>query len=345
MGGFAIGNLLAATAIDEAVNLGQANSLYLRLDGTSTMAAALDMGGFAINAVLDPVLAQDAATKAYVDTFLPLAGGTMSGALDMGGFAINAVLNPVLAQDAATKDYVDTEISGLASGGTFVAVAGDTMTGDLTMDAGAQILADQGITATPGYAFDGRNDTGMWDDGTSLLFAVDGVDSLTITPSAGTNIFDVHGRQVVNVADPTANDHAVTKGFLDASFMVKLLGSVTGVDLLSTGTTTIYTVPATKKHIITHIIVRATAYTPGGAPTNPAVSVGLTGSFDQIIPNGTVLDWGGTAGASDQVVYLQPKDGADTPNALDLVRFQVDTAGAGTFSALAATVYVLGIEL
>ena len=68
-------------------------------------------------------------------------------------------------------------------------------------------------------------------------------------------------------------------------------------------------------------------------------------SFDQLIDDNTELDWGGTAGAAGQVVYLQPKDGADTPNAGDLVRFQVDTAGGGTFSALAATVYVLGIEL
>jgi hypothetical protein len=98
-------------------------------------------------------------------------------------------------------------------------------------------------------------------------------------------------------------------------------------------------------HIITQVIVRATDYTPGAGPTNPEASVGLTGSFNQIIENNTELDWGGTAGAADQVVYLQPKDGADSPNAGDLVRFQVDTAGGGDFSALDATVYVLGIEL
>jgi hypothetical protein len=98
-------------------------------------------------------------------------------------------------------------------------------------------------------------------------------------------------------------------------------------------------------HIITQVIVCTTAYTPGVTPTNPEASVGLTGSYDQIITDATELDWGGTAGASDQAVYLQPKDGADTPNAGSIVRFQVDTAGAGTFSALAATVYVLGIEL
>jgi hypothetical protein len=167
---------------------------------------------------------------------------------------------------------------------------------------------------------------------------------LSISPAGGSNEVDVHGRQVVGVADPTADDHAVTKGFVDAQMHTKLLGSVSGVDLLSTSVTPVYTIPAGKMHIITQVIVRATAYTPGGAPTNPVGSVGLSGSYEQIVVD-TTLDWGGTAGAGDQVVYLQPKDGADSPNAGSVVRFQVDTAGGGTFSALDATVYVLGIEL
>jgi hypothetical protein len=98
-------------------------------------------------------------------------------------------------------------------------------------------------------------------------------------------------------------------------------------------------------HIITHIIVRATAYTPGGAPANPVASVGLSpGSSDEFVDMET-LDWGGIAGAADQAVYLEPQDGSPTPNSAEIVRFRVDTAAAGTFSALTATVYVLGIEL
>ena len=347
MGGFVIGNLLAATANDEAVNLGQGNSLWLRLDGTSSMTGALDMNGNQINDVTDPTLAQDAATKNYADsTFLDLAGtSSMTGDLDMNANQINNLAAPTVAADAATKDYVDTEITNLNLAGTFLPLAGGTMTGDLITDTGVQISADDGVLAQPAYAFTSALDTGMWYDGTNLRLAISAGNGVTIAPASGTNDVDVHGRQVVGVADPTADDHAVTKGHLDNQSFVKLLGSVTGVDLLTTGTTNIYTVPTGKMHIITQILVRTTAYTPGGAPTNPDVSVGLTGSFNQIVDNNTVLDWGGTAGAADQVVYLQPKDGADTPNASDLVRFQVDTAGGGTFSALTATVYVLGIEL
>jgi hypothetical protein len=44
--------------------------------------------------------------------FLPLAGGTMSGAINMDAQPINNLLDPSLAQDAATKNYVDSIVAG-----------------------------------------------------------------------------------------------------------------------------------------------------------------------------------------------------------------------------------------
>jgi hypothetical protein len=47
------------------------------------------------------------ATNAGLATKLPLAGGTMTGAIAMGTSKITGLGNPTLAQDAATKFYVD----------------------------------------------------------------------------------------------------------------------------------------------------------------------------------------------------------------------------------------------
>ena len=145
----------------------------------------------------------------------------------------------------------------------------------------------------------------------------------------------------MGVADPVDDDEAVNKGFLDAQTHTKLLGSVSGVDLTATGATAVYIVPATKMHIITHIIVQATSFS--GSPSDPGVSlfVGSDTPANQIVLSDTTISWGGT-GASDQAVYLVPKDGSPTPNSLSTVNFDVDTGASGT---LVATVYVLGIEL
>ena len=347
MGGFGIGNLLAATANDEAVNLGQGNSLWLRLDGTSAMTGELDMGGSAISNVLAATANDEAVNLGQADgLYLDLLGtSAMQAILNMGSFKISAVANPTLAQDVATMDYVDTEITGLNLGGTYVAIIGDTMTGDLAMGSGAQHLADDGLLAEPAYAFNSAVDSGMYWDGTNLRMVVDASAAITIGPASGTNDIDVHGRTIVGVANPVADTDAVNLGTLNAFAATKLLGSVTGVDLMSVGSTDIYTVPTGKSHIMVHVIVVPTDYTPLGAPTNPSCSLQTSVSgIGSIVPV-TAVDWGGISGAADQASYLTPKNGALTPNAASVIRFRVDTAAGGTFSALTATVYILGIEL
>jgi hypothetical protein len=53
--------------------------------------------------------------------YLAKTGGTMSGAINMGSNLLNSVTNPVSAQDAATKNYVDTSVvsKSLVIGGNF----------------------------------------------------------------------------------------------------------------------------------------------------------------------------------------------------------------------------------
>lgn len=129
-----------ASAARSTLGLGtmavEAASDYVAIAG-DTMSGALDMGSNNITNVSDPVNAQDAATKAYVDqvggNFVDAAGDTMTGDLDMDG---NSIVDANFDIDVATDRKA--LISGFSEHDTLAPAAKELCY--LTVDSGAAKL-------------------------------------------------------------------------------------------------------------------------------------------------------------------------------------------------------------
>jgi len=123
-----LNELAAALNDDASFHTTVTNSLAGKLPlAGGTMTGQLSLGANKIVSVADPTLAQDVATKAYVDaadsTGLPLSGGTMSGAIAMGTNKITGLGTPTDAADATTKAYTDSILGSATSAADSAAAA------------------------------------------------------------------------------------------------------------------------------------------------------------------------------------------------------------------------------
>ena len=128
--------------------------------------------------------------------YVKRAGDTMTGALDMQNHKVTNVAVPTETADAANKGYVDTAISGLTNGTTampYVKKAGDTMTGDLNMNANF-------ILNATGFGFSSNNDPAVVNNQGETAIAT---------------IENYQNYRVLNVATPVKDTHAATKKYVD----------------------------------------------------------------------------------------------------------------------------------
>ena len=148
-----LNELAAALNDDASFHTTITNSLAGKLPlAGGTMTGQLSLGANKIVSVADPTLAQDVATKAYVDaadtTGLPLAGGTMSGAIAMGTNKITGLGTPTDAADATTKAYTDSILGSATSAADSAAAASTSASNAATSASNAATSA----TAASGSA-------------------------------------------------------------------------------------------------------------------------------------------------------------------------------------------------
>jgi hypothetical protein len=168
----------------------------------------LDLGTYQIKNMGEPTLAQDAATKNYVDTTtVASAGDSMTGNLAMGSNKVTGLGEPSASQDAATKNYVDT---------TTVASAGDNMTGNLAM--GSNKVTGLGEpTASQDAATKNYVDTTTWNVTSETLDSTEAWvsnDSVIATTGATTNETDIRYDTLVQTATPAGSSWRTGKTWL-----------------------------------------------------------------------------------------------------------------------------------
>ena len=164
----------------------------------------------------DPTLAQDAATKNYVDTrgLQDFDGANTTSDVNLNSNKLTNVTDPGSNQDAATKNYVDTQDA------LQVTKAGDSMSGNLAMGGnditGVNSVRDLIAPAAGSHA-------------TNKTYVDAGdADQVNKTGDSMTGALAMGDNKITGLATPTSTADATNKSYVDAEIATTLATGVAG---------------------------------------------------------------------------------------------------------------------
>jgi hypothetical protein len=238
------------------------NPLVDFTDGSTLVAADLDT-----NALQQTYINQE-----QDDQFQDSISINAQGLLDAGGKRITDVGNPVNAQDAATKTYVDTFVNQTANiannAVTTAKLADDSVTSAKIVDGTivAADLASNAVTTakitdanvTTAKLADGAVTSGKIADGTIVaadMAAGAAVGNIGYTPvnKAGdsmTGALAMGANKVTGVGNPTAAQDAATKSYADTTFWNKTSETIDSTEVWSNTNDAVATTAAVNARIV-----------------------------------------------------------------------------------------------
>ena len=224
--------------------------LYLRLDGSNKMENKIDMDGYKIVNLSNPVNSQDAVNKQFLDlqllSYVLANNPVLFANLNMNNFRISSLGAPINLSDATNVFYVQTQNNLKLS------LTGGTMSGNIDMgtnkitslgnptngtDATNKNYVDTNFLELTGGTMTGNIDMGtktvlltnlpLSDFQASNKKYVDQQDNLKLSITGGnlTGILDMGNHKITNLGNPINGNDATNKNYVVNNF-VQLSGSI-----------------------------------------------------------------------------------------------------------------------
>lgn len=315
------------------------NSIFLDGDGTTNT-----INGGDGTQDKEEILTTLGQTDATVD--VATAGPITDNTLTPGSVTIQVKL---AASPTTFTSVTDDGAGAFASGAVFpaggtITYATGALTGTTATLAGtSEVVAFYLVDNTAGEALTPRGGAGSGSAAGGPLNLIGGAGGATGAGGDATLTSGAGGSTSGASGDVNISVGAVTTPGTDVPGTVQVnslplptvLASVASIDLTSTGTTTLFTVPAGRSVKSLFVSIRPTTATAAGA--DAIVSVGTNASTYDDIFSATTLTG---LNATTEEFTLAVSGVSHISAATEVITFQVDTADTGT--ALTATVELIG---